>query len=102
MADFGGSSILIILNYVSGQNAIGYNIHKGLQRNITGKVSRSGDSIQVTLNEPGDNKYDGIFTLDFIGIDKSPKGNWTANDPKIPSQNFKLKKIDQKENNNND
>ncbi len=102
MADFGGSSIRIILNYVSGQNAIGYNIHKGLQRNITGKVSRSGDSIQVTLNEPGDNKYDGIFTLDFIGIDKSPKGNWTANDPKIPSQNFKLKKIDQKENNNND
>lgn len=102
MADFGGSTIRIILNYVSGKNAIGYNIHKGLQRNITGNVTRSGDSIQVILNEPGDNKYDGVFTLDFIGIDKTPNGNWTANDPKIPSQNFTMKKIDPNSKVNND
>ena len=42
--DFGGSDIRIILNYVSQNNAIGYNIHKGLQRNLSGNVSRSGDS----------------------------------------------------------
>ncbi|MCR9171969.1 MAG: hypothetical protein NXI10_05730 [bacterium] len=93
MADFGGSPIRIALNYVSGTNAIGYDLHKGLQRNITGSVTRSGDSIQLVLSEPGDNKYDGVFTIDFIGIDSKPKGVWVANDEKIPSQEFTLEKM---------
>ena len=33
IGDFGGSDIRLIINYVSNKNAIGYNIHKGLQRN---------------------------------------------------------------------
>jgi hypothetical protein len=94
MADFGGSPIRISLNYVSGSNVIGFDLHKGLQRNITGDVSRSGDSIQMILTEPGDNKYDGVFTLNFTGIDNSPTGVWVANDENIPSQEFTLKKID--------
>lgn len=94
MADFGGSPIRIIINYVSGKNAIGYNIHKGLQRNIMGKVTRSGDSIQIVLAEPGDNEYDGVFTLNFVGIDKAPKGKWVANNKKIRSQTFTLKKVE--------
>lgn len=93
IGDFGGSPIRIILNYVSNKNAIGYNIHKGLQRNIMGKVTRSGDSIQLVLSEPGDNKYDGVFTINFTGIDNAPEGEWTANDKKIPGQSFKLKKV---------
>lgn len=93
MGDFGGSPIRIIINYVSASNAIGYNIHKGLQRNIMGEVVRSGDSIQVILSEPGDNKYDGVFSINFIGIDNEPTGTWVANDESIPSQDFKLKKI---------
>lgn len=94
MADFGGSPIRIIINYASGKNAIGYNIHKGLQRNIMGKVTRSGDSVQLVLAEPGDNKYDGVFTINFVGIDKAPKGTWEANDKSIPGQTFTLKKIE--------
>lgn len=93
MGDFGGAPIRIIINYASASNAIGYNIHKGLQRNIMGEVVRSGDSIQVILAEPGDNKYDGVFTINFIGIDIKPTGTWVANDESIPSQDFKLEKI---------
>lgn len=93
MADFGGSPIRIALNYVSGTNAIGYDLHKGLQRNIMGSVTRSGDSIQLVLAEPGDNEYDGVFTIDFMGIDSKPKGKWVANNDKIPSQEFTLEKI---------
>lgn len=102
MADFGGSPIRIVLNYVSNKNAIGYNIHKGLQRNLTGKVHRSGDSIQIILSEPGDNKFDGVFTLDFNGIDNEPKGVWESNSGKIPRQSFRLKKIVFDDNDNND
>lgn len=92
--DFGGSEIRVILNYVSGTNVIGYNIHKGLQRNINGKLRRSGDSIIMTLPEPGDHEYDGIFELTFLGIDKKPRANWKSNSGKIPSKNFNLKKLE--------
>jgi hypothetical protein len=93
MGGFGGSDIRIILNYISKKNAIGYNIHKGLQRNITGKVTRSGDTVQIIMAEPGDNEYDGVFTINFIGIDDAPYGSWESNSGKIARQEFKLKKI---------
>jgi hypothetical protein len=93
LGGFGGSDIRIILNYISKTNAIGYNIHKGLQRNITGKVSRRGDTVQLVMAEPGDNEYDGVFTINFIGKDDSPYGSWESNSGKISSQEFKLKKI---------
>lgn len=91
--DFSGSEIRIILTYVSGSNAIGYNIHKGLQRNLNGKVSRSGDTIDMILEEPGDHEYDGIFNLRFIGIDDTPSGNWTPINDKIDSKEFMLSKV---------
>lgn len=93
MGDFGGSDIRIILNYVSSRNAIGYNIHKGLQRNLNGKVTRSGDSITLVLNEPDDNKFDGVFTLLFMGEDQHPKGNWEPNNKELPKRNFQLDKL---------
>lgn len=90
--EFGKSPIRIVLNYVSGTNAIGYNIHKGLQRNLNGKVQRNGDTVIVTLNEPGDHEYDGVFELTFIGIDTEPKGKWEHNEGWISSKKFSLKK----------
>lgn len=97
IGEFGGSDIRIILNYVSSKNAIGYNIHKGLQRNLNGKVTRSGNSIKLVLNEPGDNKFDGIFTIDFIDEDEHPKGIWEPNDKNLPKRNFRLEKLIVKE-----
>ena len=92
IGDFGGTDIRIILRYVSQNNAVGYNIHKGLQRNITGKTERFGDSILMTLNEPGDNEFDGVFQLLFIGEDIKPTGSWKSNSGKISPKNFKLEK----------
>lgn len=92
MSDFGGSDIRIVLNYVSRNNAIGYNIHKGLQRNINGPVRVSGDSIYMTLNEPGDHEYDGAFELAFVGIDSKPTGEWTCNNGLIGKKSLSLKK----------
>lgn len=91
--DFGGSEIRIILNYVSGSNAIGYNIHKGLLRNLKGKVTRSGDSVLMVLHEPGDHEFDGIFNLTFIGNDLKPTGEWESLSKKISKRKFKLAKM---------
>lgn len=93
MGDFGGSPIRIKLNYVSGSNALGYDLHKGLQRNINGTVTHEENNIVLVLSEPGDNPYDGIFTISFKGIDTAPKGVWVANNKDIPNQEFTLEKI---------
>lgn len=90
--DFGDGFINVVLTYVNDKKAIGYNVHKGLQRNISGSVVQKKDRFELTLNEPGDNQFDGIFTLIISKKDGSVNANWTANDPKIPSKKFKLKK----------
>lgn len=90
--EFGGSNIRIVMNYVSSKNAVGYNIHLGLQRNLSGKVERSGDTIRVSLAEPGDHPYDGVFQLTFIGEDDTPDGIWKSNNGKISDKKFSLKK----------
>lgn len=97
IGDFGGSDIRIIVSYVSQTNAVGYNIHRGLQRNLSGRVSRSSDSVTVALAEPGDHKFDGVFELVFIGDDPEPKGTWISNSGKIPEKSFSLKKMDASE-----
>ena len=91
--EFGDGTISIILSYVSDSKAIGYNIHKGLQRNLNGHVFSSGDSIQIKLNEPGDHEYDGVFTLTKSKNNELVSANWTCNDEKIKSKKFELNKI---------
>jgi hypothetical protein len=95
MGDFGGSDIRIMLNYVSKKNAIGYNIHKGLQRNLNGKVTRKDDEVTIVLSEPGDHEYDGKFTVMFNGENNnlSAKASWTSNSGKISPKEFTLNKV---------
>lgn len=93
VGNFGGSDIRIILNYVSKTNAVGYNIHKGLQRNLSGRVTRSNDSTNVFLAEPGDHEFDGVFQLLFIGKDTEPQGTWKSNSGLISPKAFTLKRV---------
>ncbi|MGV3610641.1 MAG: hypothetical protein ACO1N0_06820 [Fluviicola sp.] len=90
--DFGDGFINVVLTYVNEKKAIGYNVHKGLQRNISGSVVQKKEQFELTLNEPGDNPYDGIFVLTISKKDGSVNASWTANDPKIKSKKFTLKK----------
>jgi len=90
--DFAGSSIRIVVTYVSSTNVLGYNIHKGLQRNISGKVLKSNDTIYMTLAEPGDHEFDGIFNLTFFDADIEPTAIWTSNSGAIKPKSFTLKK----------
>lgn len=90
--DFGDGFITVFLTYVNGKKAIGYNILKGLQRNISGDLVQKKDAFELTLSEPGDNPYDGVFVLNISKKDFSVTGTWTAKDPSIKPKKFKLKK----------
>lgn len=94
MGDFGGSDIRVVINYVSENHAVGYNLHKGLQRNLTGKTKMNANSVDFELAEPGDNPYDGVFKF---SIDKKTfvaTGSWKPNNSKLSARTFTLKKLD--------
>jgi len=55
--------ITLAINYISGSTASGYNLHKGLRRNINGPVELKGGQLNFVLKEPGGNPYDGTFYL---------------------------------------
>lgn len=88
--NFGDGFINIFITYANDKKAVGYNIHKGLQRNISGDVIEKKDGFEITLNEPGDNPYDGVFVLNISKKDFSADATWTAKDPKIAPKTFKL------------
>jgi hypothetical protein len=75
--EFAGSPISIVLNYISGRNVSGYNVHKGLKRNIRGTLEPAGPMLKFTMREPGNNKYDGIFNFYLDSGTLAGRGRWT-------------------------
>ncbi|NTS40913.1 hypothetical protein HRG84_08335 [Flavisolibacter sp. BT320] len=74
--DFKGSPISLVLNYVSHQHASGFNVHKGLMRNLSGRIAFSEGKLQLELSEPGSNQYDGIFSLLLDTATWQGSGTW--------------------------
>ena len=77
VGNFKGSPIAITLNYVSDRHASGYNVHKGLTRNISGTVEAApAGFLKLQLAEPGNNQYDGTFLLLLDTAKWAGKGTW--------------------------
>ncbi len=68
--------ITIVLNYIGGKNVSGYNLHKGLRRNINGVLSENGSKFQFELKEPGDNPFDGRFQFSIDTSNFNLSGWW--------------------------
>src|SRR2546430_2015280 len=77
VGNFGGSDIRIILTHVTGKHATGYNLHKGLRRNINGTMQQTGNTFTFVLNEPGDHPFDGKFSFTIDTITFILSGTWT-------------------------
>lgn len=93
LGDFGGSDIRLVINYISNKHAVGYNIHKGLQRNISGSVELKDETVELLLAEPGDNEFDGVFHLSINKETLVIEGYWQSNNGKIPKKHFTLEKL---------
>ena len=86
---FDGTPISISINYVSGKNVSGYNVHKGLKRNVRGTLEPMGSLFKLMLDEPGSNQYDGHFELFVDTASYKGQGTWTPkNDPYLKKKNF--------------
>ena len=90
---FDGSPISISINYVSGKNVSGYNVHKGLKRNMRGTMDPFGSQIKLMLDEPGNNRYDGHFEMFIDTASLSGKGTWKPkNDSSLKTKDFSFTK----------
>ena len=83
---FDDSPISLSINYVSGKNVSGYNVHKGLKRNMKGTIEAFGTRFKLLLDEPGDNQYDGHFELFVDTTSFSGKGTWEPKNDKAASK----------------
>lgn len=92
--DFSGSDIRIKINYISNKQVVGYNVHKGLLRNISGKVQQTKDSIILLMQEPGDNPYDGTFKLMIDRKTLAVNGTWVPFHDNLSAKVFTLKKLE--------
>lgn len=93
IGDFAGSDIRINITYVSNKNVVGYNIHKGLMRNISGKIIETQDSIILKMDEPGDNEFDGTFQILVNRKNLKINASWVPFSKKLTPKAFTLKKI---------
>lgn len=91
MGAFGNSQLTIVIEEVKGFQISGYNLVKGNKRDIHGFYEKNGDRVSVTLNEPGDDKWDGVFYVEFNIDEVLLNGEWKSNNGKI-HRSFALKK----------
>ncbi|MBN8855445.1 MAG: hypothetical protein BGO55_27535 [Sphingobacteriales bacterium 50-39] len=74
---FGNDGIItLVLNYISGRAVSGYDVHKGVRRNVNGEVTPYGDKLHFVLKEPGDNRFDGSFDFLLDTTSRKIEGDW--------------------------
>ena len=101
-----GKKLTVVINQVNGQSLSGFNILGTTKRPLKGRFQISSldqpcaKAYDVTLNEPGDAKWDGVFTIKFVGyrnenesdqglecvgpyFGSEATGSWEANNGKL-------------------
>lgn len=96
MGEFGKSTIIISINYISGKNTSGYNIVRGNRRNIKGTLEAKDNLYHFKMDEPGNDEYDGkfVFTIDTVLFELI--GSWKPykEDEKITPKTYILKPLE--------
>lgn len=70
------NKITISIDYINDSIVIGHSVVAGNERPFEGTVIDENGIINIVAKEPGDDKYDGKFTFQFIN--KKLEGTWEA------------------------
>lgn len=94
------NKITISLDSISNDILFGHSVVAGNSRNFSGKFVKQDGIYIAECKEPGDNKYDGVFSFTLNPQDESIKGSWVSNDKKLPvtERTYDLKKVEFKYN----
>ncbi|KQW97456.1 YARHG domain-containing protein [Flavobacterium sp. Root420] len=75
------NKINIVIKKITESEVLGQSIVAGNSRPLKGKMTIDGNTVHFILNEPGDDKNDGVFDFE-IKNDTLLVGTWTANNTK--------------------
>jgi len=72
----------------------GFSVVAGNSRPFEGTYTESGNTVSATASEPGDDKYDGVFTFQLQRNGETLTGTWKANNSKlgVTKRTYKLEK----------
>lgn len=70
------NKINLVVKRIEGDSVFGQSIVAGNSRDFKGVVRKKESMFVFTVNEPGDQKYDGVFEFSFAN--DTLKGNWTS------------------------
>ncbi len=95
------NKINIVIKKITSSEVTGQSIVAGNSRRLTGEMTIEGNTVHFRLNEPGDDKNDGVFDFE-IKNDTLLVGTWTANNTKkeVRKRKFELTKKEFKYNPN--
>lgn len=94
------NKITISLDSISNDVLYGHSVVAGNSRTFSGKFIKENGMYIAECKEPGDNKYDGVFSFTLNPQNETIKGSWISNDKKLPvtERTFDLKKVEFKYN----
>lgn len=91
--DFNGTALHITLSKVTGRNAVGYALKKGVRRNISGGMEAAENGFHLVLREPGNDPADGVYDMTIDTVKFGVTGKWLPRQGgTIPEVNFVLSK----------
>ena len=74
------NKITICIDSLNDKMIFGHSVVAGNDRSFAGGYTKDGAIYTAVLKEPGDNKYDGVFTLSIAPAGKKIQGVWIASD----------------------
>src|SRR3984885_5997384 len=87
------NKINLSIDTISGNKVSGHSIVAGNFRPFSGTIEHTGDTYRFLAKEPGDNKYDGVFSFSINTGDSVLAGTWKANQKiKTPERYYNLTK----------
>lgn len=76
----GKGLVTLVLNYISGNTVSGYELHKGLRRNLNGQVEQKEGKFSFVLKDPGTSPFDGTFFFSLDTAKMKIAGQWIPRD----------------------
>lgn len=72
------NKITVFLDSITGDRLYGHSVVAGNARPFSGTLSRQGRDYQAEVREPGDDRYDGQFSMTIDPEGKKLNGNWRS------------------------
>ena len=77
------NKINIAIENISDGEIQGYSVIAGNKRPFSGTVLQDGNVYTVEAKEPGDDKYDGVFSFTIDADNEKVEGTWVSNDKNL-------------------